>query len=554
MRSDPLRRPCAGPKRQVRDAERIVYNFYRWYSVRNPAAEWRTGDLRPPRPEPMAEPETHGRVTGRGTEMARELFQLLEDLPVGFLVVDDAGIIVRVSPAAAEHLGKSQTEVVGYDLFREVMPGLSEVGRTFRSNAPTGRPVRLGATVDFTTPSGDRTIHVSVRAVRLGAEVFGVALIQDQTPVAEEERRRKRAESLASLGELAAGLAHEVNNPLASIKSFGQLLAREATSEEQRHALELIVHESERIGRTVENLVAFARQQGAGGREPLNLSTLVEQVIEVRRYSLEAAGVEVRMDLDASISAVMGEPGALQQVILNLVTRAESDLAGRRAERMLIVRTRESSEGVMLYVVDNGPGIPREALPHLFDAFGPAAEGQSLDLATSARIVRDHGGYIFAESEPGRGAAFFLRLPRAGGPPLSAPVESPTIQPRAARRSLRILVADDEPTLRLAIALFLKRRGHQVTQAKDAYEGLALARETDFDVALVDARMPGDGLALLDHLETIPSLRGRTALMTGDLGRARTSQGISTGRPYLVKPFDMNEAVNLLEKLGAIGE
>jgi len=502
----------------------------------------------------MAEPEILGRVSGRSTEMARELFQLLEDLPVGFLVVDDAGIIVRVSSTAAEHLGKRQTEIVGYDLFREVIPRMSEVGRSFRSNAPTGRPVRLGATVDVGTPTGDRTIHVSVRTVRVGAEIYGVALIQDQTPVAEEERRRKRAESLASLGELAAGLAHEVNNPLASIKSFGQLLAREATTEEQRHALELIVHESERIGRAVENLVAFARQQGAGGREPLNLSTLVEQVIEVRRYSLEAAGIEVRMDLDASISAVMGEPGALQQVILNLVTRAESDLAGRLTDRMLIVRTRESSEGVMLYVVDNGPGIPREALPHLFDAFGPAAEGQSLELATSARIVRDHGGYIFAESEPGRGAAFFLRLPRAGGPPLSAPVESPTIEPRTARRSLRILVADDEPTLRLAIALFLKRRGHQVTQARDAYEGLALAREAEFDVALVDARMPGDGLALLEHLETIPSLRGRTALMTGDLGRARTSQGISTGRPYLVKPFDMNEAVNLLEKLGATGE
>src|SRR5690606_19741370 len=145
---------------------------------------------------------------------------------------------------------------------------------------------------------------------------------------------------------------------------------------EQRHALDLIIQESDRISRAVESVVAFARQQGASGREPVNLSTIVERVIEVRRYSLDTAGIEVRLDLDASISPVMGEPSARQQLILTLVTRAENELALRRADRMLIVRTRESSEGVVLYVVDNGPGIPRESLPHLFDPYSAGTEGQ----------------------------------------------------------------------------------------------------------------------------------------------------------------------------------
>lgn len=393
----------------------------------------------------------------------------------------------------------------------------------------------------------ERAIWISVRHVKTAEGRCGVAVVEDRSALAAEEKRRKRAESLASVGELAASLAHEVNNPLASIKSFAQLLARDASTDEQKHALELIVQESDRIGRAVENLVAFARQKGASGREPVNLSTLVEGVIEIRRYSLEAAGIEIRMDLDASISPIMGEPGALQQVVLNLITRAEQDLATRRSDRMLIVRTRESSEGVVLYVVDNGPGIPREALPRLFEAAGD--EGHGLELVTSARIVRDHGGYILAESEPGRGAAFFIRLPRAGAPPISAPSDAAIPPAPSAKRALRVLVADDEPTLRLAISLFLNRRGHHVTQAADAYEALELAGKQGFDVALVDARMPGDGLALLEQLEAMPSLAGRTALMTGDLGRARTTQGIPTGRPYLVKPFDMNEAVSLIEKL-----
>jgi CheY-like chemotaxis protein len=229
--------------------------------------------------------------------------------------------------------------------------------------------------------------------------------------------------------------------------------------------------------------------------------------------------------------------------------RAEGALAQRRSGRLLIVRTRESSEGVVLYVVDNGPGISREALPRLFDAYAAASDGQGTELSTAARIIRDHGGYVLAESETGRGVTFFVRLPRAGAPPISAPQGGEIPAPASPKRVLHVLVADDEPTLRLAITLFLNRRGHKVTQASDAYEALQLAKEQHFDVALVDARMPGDGLVLLEQLEAMPSLSNRTALMTGDLGRARTSEGIPTDRPYLVKPFDMNEAVQLIEKL-----
>lgn len=119
--------------------------------------------------------------------------------------------------------------------------------------------------------------------------------------------------------------------------------------------------------------------------------------------------------------------------------------------------------------------------------------------------------------------------------------------------ALRVLVADDEASLRYAIAVFLRRRGHTVVEAPDAHEALRLARGQPFDAALVDARMPGDGLRLLRELESIPSLRGRTALMTGDPGRARTGEEAADGRPCLRKPFDMTAAVALVEALGVAG-
>lgn len=483
---------------------------------------------------------------------ARDLYILLDALPTGVLLLDAAGQVVRVNPVATTRLGRTDTEMVGLDLFRDLCPELEEagLGERYRRDMSAGE-CRFEWDGSLATPGGELRLWMGLRSIGLRESLWGLLVLEDRALLAEEEERRRRAERLAAVGELAAGVAHEVNNPLASIKSFAQLLAREVSGMEHQRALEIIVEESTRIARVVENLLSFARQQGVSGREPVNLTVEADRVLELQKYSLETAGIEVRKDLDQALSPVMGEAGALQQVILNLVVNAEQALASKPGQRLLIVRTRESSEGVLLSVVDNGPGIPRDKLPHIFEGYG-TGEGRDagLGLGISAQIIREHGGQIMAESEEGRGAAFFVRLPRsaAARPPLPEPtVAAP---PSAPGRSLRVLVADDEPTLRLAIALFLGRRGHQVVQAADAYEAFRLAQEQPFDAALVDARMPGDGLHLLEQLEAMPTLRGRTALMTGDLGRARTSQGITTGRPYLVKPFDMTDAVNLIEKLG----
>lgn len=485
-----------------------------------------------------------------------DLFRLLDHVPTGIVLLDRQGTVVRFNRTAAERIAQAESQVLGTDFFRDVVPDFERegLGERYRQAMTLG-PVALEWEGTITSPRGLLPIWLAIRSFTANETSWGVLVVEDRAALVEEEARRKRAERLAAVGELAAGVAHEVNNPLASIKSFAQLLARDAHSQEQTRALEIIVQESSRIARAVENLLSFARQQGASGREPVNLSEVAARVLELQRYALDTGGIEVRQDLDRNLSPVMGEAGALQQVVLNLVVNAEQALTSKHGHRLLVVRTRESSEGVVLSVVDNGPGIPREVLPRIFDAYANSAEvhGSGLGLGVSATIIREHGGQIMAESEEGRGAAFFVRLPRAAAAaPVSAPVvDTPPAEPLAtAQRSLRVLVADDEPTLRLAIALFLGRRGHSVTQASDAYEALRLAREQEFDVALVDARMPGDGLQLLEQLEAMPSLNGRTALMTGDLGRARTSQGITTGRPYLIKPFDMTEAVNLIEKLG----
>ena len=478
---------------------------------------------------------------------------LLDALPLGVLLLDGAGRVLTANRRAEEQLGKGATELTGQRLFRDVVPEWERVGigHRFRTLIETGgSPIQLDATLPI-SQGEQQWFNLILLRPEGNDRDRGVMVLEDRTPLMLEQERRRRAERLASVGELAAGVAHEVNNPLAAIKSFAQLLARDAAGTEQRQALELIIQESTRVAGIVANLLSFARKQGAGGREPIDLNLIAERVLTMQRYALETVGIQVRRDFDASLSPVMGESGALEQVMLNLVVNAEQALASKGGERLLIVRTRESSEGVILSVVDNGPGIPRELLSSIFDPFRTTKpEGTGLGLGISATVVREHGGNIWAESEEGRGAAFFVRLPRAEQSEVAPVHPAAPAATEVSHRALRILIADDEPNLRLAVALFLTRRGHQVTQAADAHEAARLAEEQEFDVALVDVRMPGDGLVLLERLEAMPSLRGRTALMTGDIGRARTSQGITTGRPYLTKPFDLDEMVRLLETLG----
>jgi two-component system NtrC family sensor kinase len=499
------------------------------------------------------------RAAGMGTDQAHTelLSTILDALPSGILMLDGEGRVVFANLVERERVGEDARGRRERNFFTDVVTGTQavELRERFRKEI-VGEGGRISDTFAVAGTEGEGSLTATISAVRGPGDVCAVVVLQDPSELTRERERRERAERLAAVGALAAGVAHEVNNPLASIKSFAQLLARDATRRDQREALELIINESTRVATIVDNLLSYARQQGAGGMEPVNVSAVAERVLHTQRYALETAGIAVRRDFDKSVSPVMGEVGALQQVVLNLVVNAEQALGSSGGDRRLIIRTRESTEGVILSVIDNGPGISRELLPKIFERFETTKSGGTgLGLAISAAIIRDHSGQIWAESDEGRGAAFYVRLPRAKDPLVKAIAPQVAAKTPAAdagpRRQLRVLVADDEIGLRRALSLFLERRGHVVIQAADAQEAYALARTQPFDVALVDARMPGDGLVLLEKLEALPGLQGRTALMTGDLGRARTRQGIATGRPYLSKPFDMDEMVRLLESLAS---
>lgn len=242
--------------------------------------------------------------------------------------------------------------------------------------------------------------------------------------VAERTRQLERtraqlvqSEKLAALGELVAGVAHELNNPLTSVIGYAQLLeSGELGPEEAQRAIRIVLQEADRARRIVQNLLTFARQR-TYERGPVDINTALEQTVALRRYELERVGVEFALDLSPDLPPIEGDLFQLQQVFLNLINNAAQAMAGNRGR--IEIRTGLRDGHVVIEVADTGPGIPPEHLHRIFDPFFTTKEvgqGTGLGLSISYGIVREHGGEIYAENRPEGGARFTIKLP-AGTPP-----------------------------------------------------------------------------------------------------------------------------------------
>jgi signal transduction histidine kinase len=221
------------------------------------------------------------------------------------------------------------------------------------------------------------------------------------------------AEKLSAVGELASGVAHEINNPLTTILGQAQLLlGRSDVPTPVRERVELMADEASRAARIVQNLLLFARHYPPE-RRPCAPSDQVERVLTLKTYQLERDKIRIVTDF-TPCPPVWADENKIQQVLLNLIQNAHHALTRQTGDRVLTLRVRPRGDRVVIEVIDNGPGIPTEALPRIFDPFfttKPPGEGSGLGLSVSYGIIGQHGGRLYAENRPEGGAAFVIELP-----------------------------------------------------------------------------------------------------------------------------------------------
>jgi two-component system, NtrC family, sensor kinase len=340
---------------------------------------------------------------------------IIESSSAGVLSLDLEGKIESWNSAMERLFGLERSAVVGKSL-AEVFPAelLNELPASARmTEAHSLYKYRLS------TASGQELV-VNISATPLvdlvGKVIGGLLIFNDLTERVSLEDQLIQAEKLSSIGLLAAGVAHEVNTPLAVIASQGQMLLRQtATEDPKARTLEKIVKQAFRASDIVNSLLKFSRVSGSEFSE-LDLNKVIQETLSLVEPMLKAAKVALNLQLASELPPVRGNPGKLQQVFMNLLVNARDAMP--RGGELTLVTERENGV-VRVEVCDNGIGIPSDHLNKIFDPFFTTKaknRGTGLGLAVSYGIIREHSGTVEVESRPGQGSIFRVEFPALGRP------------------------------------------------------------------------------------------------------------------------------------------
>lgn len=466
---------------------------------------------------------------------------LVESASDAIVTLDANGRFTTVNHAAENISGYKRDELVG-QWFAPMLPDDDLPKALAHFQQALAGETGLFESQFYRKDGETRIIAITYSTPQKDEEVL--CLIRDVTDQKMLQEQLIQSEKMSAIGQLVSGVAHELNNPLAGISAFAQLLlAEKRFPPDQRTAAETIYSEARRASRIVQNLLTFARQHKAE-KVQSSINQVLDDTLELRGYELRVRGIDVRREYDESLPDTMADAHQLQQVFLNLITNAEQAMEQRDGHHhRLTVRTRRTGETIRIEVEDTGAGIPANLIERIFNPFfttKPTGSGTGLGLSISLGIVREHEGRIWAENQPQGGARFIVELPVTMPRPSGEHAAAAPVTTKGSD-SLRVLVVDDEASVRVSLQRYLAGKGHEVETTASGEDALNRLKASKYDAVIVDMRMPDlSGEQLFERLRSNdPSHAERVIFTTGDLVNEQMRRFLDgTGRPCVPKPFE----------------
>jgi PAS domain S-box-containing protein len=500
----------------------------------------------------------------RSEDEVRRLAAIVEGTDHAVISKTLGGTILSWNPGAERTFGWREGEVLGRPIFDFLPPELHDQERGLLERVAAGEPV-----APFETERVDRegrrvAVSVTVSPIRdaAGAVDCVATISRDVTEERRLQAQLRQAQKMEAVGRLAGGVAHDFNNLLTAIKgNAGLLLGDLPSGSPWREDVEEIERAAQRASDLTRQLLAFSRRQVLQPRV-VDLNAVISETQRMLRRLVEE-DVHIRVRLGPQAVRVKADPGQVEQVVLNLAVNARDAMQGGGTLTISTGHARVPPEPrggwpyyvaagdyVRLDVEDTGSGIEPGVMQHLFEPFfttKAAGKGTGLGLSTVYGIVKQSGGYVWAESVPGSGSRFVVLLPRAAEEE-AAPAAPDRPEPGQGAGAT-VLLVEDEETVRSLTRRVLWRGGYHVLEAADGEQALDLARghEGRIDLLLTDVVMPGGGGRKL--AAAMRTLRPETPVlyMSGYPGDAVAEHGLEPGVNLLQKPFS---PVTLLHRVG----